>query len=137
MTKQPCFCQPGVMSQCVAADYKEEMSCEFFTKSDCGNRCMNKNTQLNNHCWDSKAQATGLQLPELITEEQEPALDLSDLFTGNERRSCLSCTRYVCAFLQREHDDAIKLRGTGLTSDELWDIGTACLSYEDNLQGGT
>ena len=121
---KPCFCKPGIMSQCIALDYGEQQSCECFSKATFSNKCMNRNEYLNNHCWSGKAQSIGLR----AAEEEEISLIVMSGETL-ERRCCLNCTLYTCSTVAQAQHDA-QPEG-GLTVNDLWDMGTNCIAYLD------
>ena len=129
---QPCFCQNGILSQCTAADYGEEQSCEFFSKSAIAPRCMNRNESQSNHCWSPEAQRVGLREEEidLITDR----IDIDDLLVDVDWKSplkavsCLECIRNECAFVRKEHSDAAQ--SGGLTLGDLQEIASNCVFFE-------
>ena len=119
----PCFCKPDLMSQCVAVDYKQQISCRFFVKSACADRCMHKNESMDDHCWSQDAQAVGLQNEvERDFVDNEEGYELKD-----EKITCLSCLHYTCPNLMRLSSNAAS-RG-GLTYGDIEEIAAGCGRY--------
>jgi len=109
------------------------MSCRFFVKSDYAERCMNRNENLNNHCWSQNAQSLGLH----SEEEAEIELDFVDAEEGwglkDEKRTCLDCTHYTCQKLMTLAAGALN-RG-GLTYTDIEEIAGKCETYANSNKG--
>jgi hypothetical protein len=120
MMNLPCFCKKGVLSQCVAIDYSEQQSCQFFTKSGFADRCMNKNEQMEDHCWSAEAQVMGLQAGDPQAQDADTEayelVDPGDLVVKD--KSCNVCHNFVCKVISDlnartpggcSHDDLIAM----------------------------
>lgn len=135
MTLGICLCKQDIMAQCVAENYTEQQSCDFFSHSSGGKRCMFRNETMNNHCWSHKAQDfsrdngvvrfTDISEPELIYDESEE-LGMDD----GTRRSCRSCTYYTsCIKLIDLAVAAASSSAGGLTEDDLWNQASSCNTF--------
>jgi len=129
-----CYCQQGIMSQCVADNYGEQLACDFFGHCAGGGRCIHLNTILNNHCWNPEAQAYSREHGVVRAED----LEVDEKFNTDEdfidelpghRRNCQNCLLNACSELIQMSADA-QDRG-GLTNQDLWDIGSGCPDYTD------
>ncbi len=120
----PCFCRPGLLSQCVASNYEEQKSCRFFVKSDCTDRCMNRNELMNNHCWHPEAQSLGLQSSEV---ERDFVDDEEGWALKDKKVICLDCLHYTCPKLMKLSVDARD--SGGLTYEDLETIARSCKQY--------
>lgn len=127
----PCFCRPDLLSQCVAGDYQEQMSCRFFIISGCGNKCMYRNEQLDNHCWQPDAQSMGLCSEEEVEielgsgDEEEEGWELKE----EEAKTCIDCVNYKCMKLTMlAHQAPIARRG--LTFGDLDQIADKCDHFD-------
>ena len=130
-----CYCQLGIMSQCVAASLREQQACWFSSSSTVEKKCMHLNTDLNNHCWSPRAydfsQRYGVVRMEDVEEDEicladEIIIDEPTLIT---RRDCRVCILHPCHDLVQKANAALH-RG-GLADVEYWDIGTMCPEYMD------
>jgi len=126
---EPCFCKRGPMSQCIADNYNEQLACVGFQKSDVAARCMHKNEDMNDHCWNPTAQSIGLRhavpdIDDADTAEYE-LVDPGELI--EEEVSCLNCMRYTCAYIDKELRMALP---KSLTFDQLRGHASNCQGYE-------
>ena len=129
-----CYCQMGIMSQCVAADYGDQYACDFFDKSGCADRCMHRNESMNNHCWNPEAQAFSREHGVIRVEDVEldEEFNINDDFIDEmpgPRRNCQNCILHPCHEIVQQANAALD-RG-GLAQQEFWDIGSACPEYSD------
>jgi len=136
--KEACYCQPGTMSQCIASDYNEQVSCVGFGIASIAQRCMHLNESMGNHCDSVKAQGIGLRDADMTFDEAIPDLAAIDCDTEllevkevNEPiLSCINCKRYTCVYLKAEAIAAIPLGG--LTITDLRSIKDGCSFFERN-----
>lgn len=124
MTILPCYCKPGPLSQCVAEDYNQQQSCIAFEKSNVANRCMNRNENMNNHCWSATAQSIGLVYSDAPIFNEPPVEELVDI---SVTPSCFNCARYRCTYLDTKMRAAAPNR---LTMDDLCAEAQSCQGYE-------
>ena len=139
-----CYCETGVMSQCKAKDVNDQISCEFFSKSARSSKCMHRNEHLDNHCWSYEAQEFGVEFGVVRKEdvetdtEHELDIDLAKCVDEvNSRHTCNTCLEFACPDLIKMQQ-AAQDRG-GLSSQDLWSIGSGCPNYIDGAmlkQGG-
>lgn len=128
-----CFCQPGVMSQCVATDVSEQRMCDYWNRSDTANRCMHVNESMDNHCWSPEAQYFGREHGVIrptddmnLLEEEEISLVA---MVENNGRTCIDCILYTCSYVIREQQAAQPLGG--LTAQDLINMAANCAEYDD------
>jgi len=118
------------MSQCIAANYNEQLACVGFQKSDVAARCMHKNEDMNDHCWNPTAQSIGLRHAALDDDDADTAeyelVDPGELIE-EEKASCLNCIRYACAYIDRELRMALP---KSLSFADLQDHANNCQAYE-------
>jgi len=127
-----CYCEPDVMSRCVADNYGDQLVCDFFIKSDCASRCMHRNEDMNNHCWSPEAQRFGIEygvvrVEDLEIDEYDESNDL--LPAEAERRTCMSCLQYACTNLVSIAHEAMDNGNGMLTDQNYWTIGSGCPEY--------
>ena len=132
---EPCFCKPGSMSQCVAENYNEQVSCAGFDRSTVAQRCMYRNEDMANHCDSTYAQSVGLRDADMTVDEATPEggdrdtdlLEVKDeIDDGNI--SCLECKKWTCAFIRSEQTK--KQSVGGLTLPDLVDFKAGCVFFE-------
>ncbi len=128
MIIKACYCKPGPMSQCVAQDFSDQMSCIGFTESTVAIRCMHINTNLDNHCDNIDAQRIGLRDAEITFGEDTSGEIIPSTEEEYDIRSCTECKRVTCSYLLKEKR-AAKPSG-GLTADDLVDIASNCHGFE-------
>ncbi len=127
-----CYCEQGVMSQCVAEDFSEQLACHFSVSCSGGGRCMHRNENLNNHCWNPTAQAFSRRYGVVRIEDVEIGEEYNiedDFIDEAPRRTCINCILRACHDLVRMSNDALD-RG-GLTEQDFWTIGSGCPDYMD------
>jgi len=132
-----CLCQLGIMSQCVAVDYGEQMSCDFFNRSDGSKKCMNLNPALNNHCWSQEAQDFSAIYGVVRFKDREIDDELETLYDEslemglgeeNPRRNCKDCLMYTSCSKLIDLANAVAHTG-GVTMQDLWNTASVCGSY--------
>jgi hypothetical protein len=124
--QEPCFCKKGPMSQCIAYSYVEQALCVGFEKSSVATRCMHRNEDMANHCWNPEAQSIGLRNgisdePEtqVVSESQEKDI------------SCINCMRYSCTYIKAKMRSA---EPDVLTIDDLRAEANNCQGYEQEVR---
>lgn len=135
---EACYCEPGTMSQCVAQDYNEQVSCVGFGRSTVAQRCMHLNENMDRHCDSVKAQGIGLRDSDMTFDEAIPDLGAVDCNTelleveevDEPILSCIDCKGYTCAWLKAEAAAAMPLGG--LTITDLRSIKDGCSFFERN-----
>jgi hypothetical protein len=129
-----CYCEVGIMSTCVANSTEDQFFCDYFDPSSTNKKkCMNRDEQINNHCWSPGAQAFG-QLNGVVRRDDLKSVPHFEApvavpTTNDARRTCMGCGNlYGCPFLP------IKAAGlnkslTSLIDTDYWNIGTSCANY--------
>lgn len=128
----PCFCKPGLMSQCTA-DRSGQKKCRFYEKSMVADKCMYCIENLNNHCDSHNAQVNGYQ-PDTVgsfrESFEEDLIDLTELVEKKiVERNCTKCILYACSYIIHENQQA-QSRG-GLNHSDLTVIANKCPDYDD------
>ena len=129
-----CYCQQGIMSQCVAADLNEQRACWFSSSSRVRTACMHLNTNINNHCWNPEAHIFSREHGVVRIEDVEEEITLDDdeiIFDElpEDRHDCRCCILHPCHELVVPANAALH-RG-GLADVEYWDIGSGCPEFMD------
>lgn len=129
-----CYCEMGIMSQCVAMNYSDQYVCDFFIKSDGADKCIHHNESMNNHCWSPDAQAFsrihGVVRAEDLEEGEEYNIEERFIDVSGPRRNCHSCIHHPCHEFIKMSNAAFDTGG--ISANDLWDIGTNCPEYEDD-----
>lgn len=134
MSKFACYCSVGVMSQCVADNVYEQQACHFSEQSANANKCMFRNENMFNHCWNPDAQAFGrehgvVRIEDVEIDEPETLYDESlELELEEPRRNCRNCISYTSCPLLINLATAATAHG-GITEQDLWNQASRCGGY--------